>query len=304
MESSSRTYLWNDYRCAYTLTTDSAGGDDALALVSIHPIGVGLSGVFWGRFTGEWFRRGNRQPVYNPDLLGCGDSDKPPVAYYPEDHARQLKAFIETVVRKPVVLLVQGALFPVALELSENPPEGNPIAGMILSGPPAWRTITDAGNPRKQKALWNLFFSGPLGDLFYRYARRREFLRSFSERQLFADPRDIDDNWLDFLEKGSEDSDTRYAVLSFLAGFWRDDYGEAIGAIPYPTLVLFGERASSIGREGKPESPEERLEQYLKHLPRGRGAIIPGRNVLPYESTDEFVTAVSEFTRSIESATR
>jgi hypothetical protein len=170
---------------------------------------------------------------------------------------------------------------------------------MVLSGPPAWRTITDAGNPRKQKALWNLFFSGPLGELFYRYARRREFLRSFSERQLFADPEDIDANWLDFLKKGSEDIDTRYAVLSFLAGGLRGDYGDAIGAIPYPTLVLFGERASSIGREGKPESPEERLEQYLKHLPRGRGTIIPGRNVLPYESTDEFVTAVTDFIRQL-----
>ena len=33
--------------------------------------------------------------------------------------------------------------------------------------------------------LWTLLFSGPLGGLFYRYARRRGFLAAFSRKNLF-----------------------------------------------------------------------------------------------------------------------
>ena len=48
---------------------------------------------------------------------------------------------------------------------------------------------------------WN-FFSSPIGKVFYRYARRRKFLESFSKKQLFANGNQVDEEWLDTLEKG------------------------------------------------------------------------------------------------------
>lgn len=297
MKTIVNTYYWNNYRCSYTYNTSDMRTDERLALVLLHPIGVGLSGVFWHRFIQTWFNRGLPYPIYNPDLLGCGMSDMPPLAYHPEDWAAQLKDFIENNVKKPVVLVVQGALFPVAIKLLENSPSW--IKGVVLSGPPAWRTMTEAGNPLQQKLAWNLFFNSPLGKGFYQYARRRQFLQSFSTRQLFASEDDVDTEWLDFLEKGAMNLDSRYAVFSFLAGFWRENYGDAISSISQPTLVVFGEQASSIGREGKVETPDERLENYLQHLPNGKCAKISGRNVLPYESTDEFVSVTENFVKNL-----
>ena len=60
---------------------------------------------------------------------------------------------------------------------------------------------------------------------------------------------------------------------------------------------MVGDRASSISREGFCETPKQRLELYLKHLANGQGRQIPGRNVLPYESTAEFVCVVAEFVK-------
>ena len=97
------------------------------------------------------------------------------------------------------------------------------------------------------------------------------------------------------LEKGAKNAQSRYAVFSFLAGFWRFNYSESIAKITQPTLVLIGEKASNISRSGIKETPEERLKVYLKHLPNGEGLLLPGRNVLPYESTKEFVAAVAKF---------
>jgi hypothetical protein len=42
------------------------------------------------------------------------------------------------------------------------------------------------------------------------------------------------------------------------------------------------------------------MAQYLKHLPKGQGRQIAGRNVLPYESTAEFVAVVAEFVKQLQ----
>ncbi|MGK7945093.1 MAG: alpha/beta hydrolase [Microcystaceae cyanobacterium] len=287
-------YDWKGYSCAYHLENEQKLNDDS-ALLLIHPIGVGLSGQFWQPFCQVWQEQGQPYPIYNPDLLGCGQSAMPSLAYYPEDWARQLSYFIEKVIKKPVILVVQGALFPVAIKLV--PLASSLIKGVVLSGPPSWPLITKETGKTQQKLLWNLFFNSPvgIGNLFYRYARRRQFLSSFSTRQLFASEKDVDSQWLDTLQQGAEDLQSRYAVFSFLAGFWRENYESQIKQMNVPIMVVFGKQASSIGKEGKKDTGSDRLTDYLKYLPQGQGKMISGRNVLPYESTNEFVEVVSQF---------
>lgn len=294
MTNSSQFYSWQNFRCAYTVDGDTEASTTT-PLVLIHPIGVGLSGKFWRRFTEKLLLEKNLT-IYNPDLLGCGDCDMPAVAYYPLDWAKQLQYFIEKVVKQPVVIVVQGASFPIAIKLSQLlAPHW--IKGLILSAPPAWRTMRSTPKPRQQKLLWNLLFNSPvgLGNLFYRYARRRQFLESFSIRQLFADAEEVDREWLDELIKGAADLQSRYGVFSFLAGFWREDYATDIANIEQRTIVIFGEQSSSISKEGKAETVEDRLNSYTTNLPQGQGCVIPGRNVLPYESTTDFVKVVTDF---------
>ncbi|MEL6493778.1 MAG: alpha/beta hydrolase [Cyanobacteria bacterium J06623_7] len=293
-------YIWQGYHCTYSLSGSATS--QTAPLVLIHPIGVGLSHKFWQRFIDEYLKQNPDSLIYNPDLLGCGAGDMPAIAYYPLDWAKQLQHFITRVVKQPVIIIVQGASFPIAIELAQLLPEEK-IRGLILSAPPAWRTMTDPAQPRQQKILWNLLFDSPLGlgNLFYRYARRRQFIESFSTRQLFASPQKVDRQWLDELTTGAEDLNSRYAVFSFLAGFWRQNYAEAIAKIKQPTLAVFGEQSSSISREGKSETVPERIAAYTTHLPQGKGCVIPGRNVLPYESTGEFTKVAADFVTGVTS---
>lgn len=290
-------YEWRGYRCAYERWT-APQADNSTPLLLLHPIGVGLSRRFWDRFCQAWFKSGQSNPIYNPDLLGCGESDMPHMAYTPEDWADQLLHFIQTVVQKPVILVVQGALFPVAIALTQKAP-ADQIRGLILSGPPAWKVMTQATPDWKHRINWNLFDS-PLGRGFYRYARRREFLRSFSIRQLFDQAEDVDQEWLDMLKAGAQNPASRHAVFSFLAGFWRRNWQSAIDHLTPPTLVVLGKDASSISRSGKSETPDQRMQDYLNHLPNGQGTQIEGRNVLPYESTQDFVRAIVPFVQQLD----
>lgn len=292
-------YTWQNYRCAYQAIADNETSTSYPPLLLIHPIGVGLSGKFWQRFCQIWQEKGYKNPIYNPDLLGCGDSAMPHLAYYPIDWAEQLNYFIQTVIKQPVILVVQGALFPVAIKLvglqNQRNTSTNWVKKLVLSGPPPWPLMTKAKSNLQQKLQWNLFFDSPLGNGFYRYARTRKFLSSFSTKRLFADAAAVDEEWLNTLGEGAKPMASRYAVFSFLAGFWRENYQEQIMAIQQPTLVVMGEKASSIGREGKAETAAQRLAEYLKYLPNGEGLKISGRNVLPYESTYEFVEAIAPF---------
>ena len=289
-------YTWRNYRCAYDRLAPT-GTASGVPLLLIHPIGVGLSRTFWQRFCDEWYRSGQRNVIYNPDLLGCGDSDLPQIAYHPFDWAEQLQFLLQTVIKTPVVLVVQGALLPVAIDLIHLQPDL--IRGVVMSGPPARTLIANPTPTWQQQVSWNLFNS-PLGNGFYRYARRSQFLQSFSIRQLFATADAVDAEWLAMLKEGSRDLASRHAVFSFLAGFWRQDYTSKLAAIAQPSLVVMGEQASSISRKGKSETPDERLQDYLTHLPKGEGVKLPGRNVLPYESTTEFVTAIAPFVQKLE----
>lgn len=292
-------YNWKNYRCAYEVhhPSNPTAADDSVPLLLIHPIGVGLSRHFWRRFCRVWYEKGYRNPIYNPDLLGCGESDMPHVACTPADWAEQLQHFLQTVVQKPTILIVQGALLPVGLELVKLQTEANLIQKLILAGPPAWKVIAKKAPNWQQRFAWNLLDS-PVGNAFYRYARREEFLRSFSTKQLFETDEKVDKEWLEMLEEGAKNLESRYAVFSFLARFWKQDYTDAIAHLSQPTLVVLGIKSSSISKEGKQETPDDRLLEYVKHLPNGRGVKIPGRNVLPYEATTDFVETIAPFISS------
>ena len=296
----SNFYTWNNYRCGYAVhTAPNAKVSSEVPLLLVHPIGVGLSRHFWERFCSEWFKTGGSNLIYNPDLLGCGESEKPHIAYTPHDWAEQLQYFLQTEIKKPVVLVVQGALLPVAIALIHLQKEPNLIKGLVLSGPPSWSLITKPTSTLRQKLLWNLFFDSPVGTAFYRYARTPQFLRSFSIRQLFDSVEDVDSQWIDMLLAGAADLDSRYAVFSFLAGFWRQNYADAIANITQPTLVVMGETASSISETGKGETPDQRLDNYLQYLHVGEKVKVLGRNVLPYESTVDFVNAIAPFVKKL-----
>ena len=71
-------------------------------------------------------------------------------------------------------------------------------------------------------------------------------------------------------------------------------------AIHQPTFSVLSEsQASTISKTDKIETPEQRMNSYLKYLPQAKGNQISGRNVWPDDSTPEFVKAVSEFLRTI-----
>ena len=252
-------------------------------LLLIHPVGVGLSARFWDRFINHWKETSDERELIAPDLLGCGSAPCPRQPLTPDDWAKPLIDLLRRRNSEAVILVSQGASLPIALALMNSAPEL--VSGLIAISPPGWRVLKDSFPLKRSKQLWNMLFSGIIGNVFYRYARRRSFLKSFSEKNLFARQQDVDEQWLETLHEGSKGMDSRWAVFSFLAGFWRSGWEATLTAVEIPFLVVFGRSATGIGRSSNWDDLEERLKIYNSKLNNAQIHTIEGRNVLPYEST-------------------
>ena len=254
---------------------------------------MGLSSRFWDRFIQRWRKETPETELLAPDLIGCGDAVCPPTPLTPEDWAEPLRTLLKQRNEGPVVLVSQGASLPIALALMERAPEW--VSGLVAISPPGWRVLHEAVPIERSRRLWSWLFRGPIGNLFYRYARQRSFLRSFSEKNLFAKTEAVDEEWLETLKQGSRAMDTRWAVYSFLAGFWRRDWEPQLIRLSFPHLVVFGRSATGIGRSRSWDDLDERLATYQQKLPAAAIETIPGRNVLPYESTEACVSCISSW---------
>ena len=108
-------------------------------------------------------------------------------------------------------------------------------------------------------------------------------------------PEGVDQEWLDQLQE-SADSSTRWAVFAFLAGFWRRNYHKELRELHLPVLALVGESASGISRSGAHQRPK--LADYGAAIDGLSSRVIPGGNVLPYESSAT-AAAIDEWIQNI-----
>ena len=66
-----------------------------------------------------------------------------------------------------------------------------------------------------------------------------------------------------------------------------------------PVLALVGESASGISRSGRRDTSAQKLADYGAAIDGLSSRVIPGRNVLPYESSAATAAAIDEWIQNI-----
>ena len=292
------------------------GSEKSPPIVCLPPIGVGITRKFYEPLHREWAALGAPCALYTPDLIGNGDaSPKKRCFYTPEIWAEQILDYCETQVGRPCIIVSQGGLLPVALEMWKSR-GADAIAGISFMSPPPLRFFAPEaeveqgvrarfqdGNGKKgklptrrtQRLLWLASIS-PLGNLFFRYLRfgkGQPRVRSFCERNLFASASKVDDEWMAMCYEGSRDSRSRFATLGYLVGTvpggaWRDDRSRLLASLTVPSQVLRGDSV---------EGAEERLNAFIESVPNPSccGLIPSGRAVLPYENANAVAVELLRF---------
>ena len=282
-------------------------------VVMVPPIGVGIDRKFYTKLLDEWERLGLPVELHALDLLGCGSSRPLPRKFYtPEVWAEQVLEYVQTQVGRPVVLMVQGGMAPVALETWRMGGGRPTCAGVIFMSPPPFQFFArsavavaeDAADGdeqlappsrRRQRLFWALAQSS-VGGFAFRYLRgkRGERIRGFSEANLFARRAAVDERWVEQCVAAARPTRTRHATFSYLCGtipdggVWRDDRSRLLDSLDVPCQVIRGDSV--------PDAAERlRAASGLLAMPSCCAVVAGARAVLPYEAPRATAELVARF---------
>lgn len=293
------TFSYNGFQCAYRHKPAAAGFEEAPPLLLIHPVGIGLASWFWDKFADEY----EGGEVFVPDLIGCGQSDAWDPAerglFVPLDWVRSLEALWREHIRRPMVVMSQGGLAPVAVRLAaretDNWRGGLAVRGLILASPPEWKSMAEgygeeevAKNFRQLSTV--LGGAGPLPTFAYRTLCARGFVQFFSDLFLFSDKADEA-----FLEACASTArpERRWPVLAFNAGMVATNGLDVeLRALEQPTVVLYGTQGGKPNAESQAEYEGLMRDCRVQPIPQAC-------NVLPWEATSASVAAVASLVESV-----
>ena len=143
-------YTYGTFKCAFLRKAAAKGFESSPPLLLVHPVGIGLSSWFWRKFLDEW----EGGEVFAVDLIGCGNSSPWQPAgegmFVPLDWVRSLETLWALHIRRKCVVVVQGGLAPVGVQLAarqtwegEKPKtETAPLSVLLIN--PLPRTLLQA----------------------------------------------------------------------------------------------------------------------------------------------------------------
>jgi 4,5:9,10-diseco-3-hydroxy-5,9,17-trioxoandrosta-1(10),2-diene-4-oate hydrolase len=212
----------------------SSAGQVGPALILLHGLGASLESWWYNLETlGRQFR------VYAPDLLYFGKSAKPPSVPTPEDFDRFVLGFMDAVGVERAVLLGHSMGGMISTKLVLDHPDR--FAGLVLVSP--------AGFGRELVWWLRLRTLFPLN--INTEGNPPPWLKEFGLRQMFYDPRKVDD---DFLEAVIQVAQTpgllpAYQNVIRVGVDWRGIKPDVLQAvrdqahrIETPTLVIWGKQ--------------------------------------------------------------
>jgi pimeloyl-ACP methyl ester carboxylesterase len=294
-----------------------AGTDTYAPPILLGPaIGPGLNHETWKRFREEWTKQEKASnTLHMIDWYGTGDST--PRRQQGEEPlnaslwANQLSDYIDNKLDgKPIILLIQGGSGTIALEFIRL--HRAKLSGLILTSPPSLEAVSATPDDDKRRRAWGVFQSW-FGNYFYKYTKRRSFLKSFSERNLFASKECASGEWLDIVSKEAQREESRHAFFSFAAGYCKGDWRDAMRSLEVPVLLVFGKDSEKKGRfefwkTVRPLVPEQYKESVFRESKKDKAGtytgwfknaqvsveFLPGREVF-WESPKGLTDVVSTF---------
>jgi pimeloyl-ACP methyl ester carboxylesterase len=298
------TYEHDGWTLSYRYKPASKGFESSSPLLLVHPVGIGLSSWFWEKMFDEWTEG---PALYAPDLIGCGvknggdawDPDKRGL-FLPLGWVQGCETLLQSRVLQPTgsnkptlpsasvppkqqkcIVITQGGLAPVGVVLAARNPDT--VSHLVMASPPSWKDMTTPV-PEKELARNYDFLRSPIfGPPAFGLLESRWAIEFFSNAFLFEDR--CDERWLDLAcEEIAVES--RPPTMAFNAGLcMARSFQQELETLPQPTFVLSG--------SGDTRAPQ-RVE-YQQRMRQCTLRTLPGKNVLPWESSRDVCKAVKDF---------
>jgi pimeloyl-ACP methyl ester carboxylesterase len=272
-----RMFDWREHQVAYY----TAGPADGEPLVLIH--GHNAAASAWEMR--EPFRLlGEQHPVYAPDLLGYGCSDRPPVDYTATLYIDLLRDFLREVMRRPSVVIASSVSAAHAIQIAADDSEW--ITRLVLIAPVGLipeRTRNPAG-----PAVTALFRSPVLGEALFNALVSRSSLRYFLESQTYYHKDRVTDDLIESNYQTAHQPGARYAPAAFVGGTLYHDVQDAWPRVGQPVLIAWGDRSTF--------TPVSDAATFLALNPGAQLEVFQGCGIIPHDEQPEaFATIVGNW---------
>jgi pimeloyl-ACP methyl ester carboxylesterase len=260
----------------------ATGAGSGPLVILVHGLHAGASSYEFRRIFPLLARR---HRVVAFDLLGCGLSDKPNVAYDTELFVEQISDAIEMFAGGPAALVASslGATFAIraATRVGEKIERLAAICPAGLGG-----TLGRAQSPAGT-ALTALMRTPLLGEAAFNALASRASIRAFLAKQAYADRASVTRDVVDHYYAVTHQPGARYVTAAFVGGALNADAARDLPFLPVPLLVLWGEKAPAL-------CPRSTADEFLRLAPEARLVTFAQSGLLPHEEEPEAVDAALE----------
>ncbi len=225
--------------------------------------------------------------VHALDLLGFGQSDRPPLEYDAELYVRLIGDFAREVIGsgRGIVMIASSLTGAFAIEAVARQPEL--FGKIVLIEPTGIRALAQPPTP-PQYALYGLLRSSVIGDSIFNALTSKPGLSSFLKRDVYTNPEEVTAEMVAEYHTTAHQEGGKYAPASFIGGRLNLAIADSFTSLKLPILITWGREATI--------TPVWQLEDFLDANPRAEGRIIAHSGLLPHdEQAEQWLAIVGDF---------
>jgi pimeloyl-ACP methyl ester carboxylesterase len=248
------------------------------------PLVLLVHGVYAGASSFE-FRRlapllARRHRVVAFDLLGCGLSAKPRLAYSAELFADQIADAVDAFGGETAAVI--GSSLGAAFAIRAAARAGARIERLAAICPTGLNGKLERGPTAAGSALTMLFDSPVLGEALWNGLTSKPSIRWFLEHQVYADPASATRDIVDHYYAVSHQRGARWVPAAFVGGALDCDVARDLPFLTTPLQVLWGENAPAM-------NPRTNADEFVRLARDAHLTTIPNSGLLPHEEAPEAV---------------
>jgi pimeloyl-ACP methyl ester carboxylesterase len=266
---------WN-WRGREIFATEAGSGS---LVVLVHGASTGASSY---EFRKLFPLLAQRHRVVAFDLLGCGLSEKPRLAYGTELFVEQIVDALDALGGEPAAIVASSLGAAFAIRAASRAP--GRIAQLTAICPAGLAGTFDKGPGRPGAAITALFRSPLVGEAAFNVLASRASLRWFLEHRVYGDPSHCTPQIVDHYYAVTHQPGSRYVPAALAGGALDCNVARDLPFLEVPLQVLWGEKAPSSATRAD-------ADEFLRLARDARVATFAQSGLLPHEEEPEAVDA-------------
>ena len=219
------------------------------------------------------------------DLLGCGLSDKPNLAYAPELFVDLIVDALDAFATEPAAIV--GSSLGGAFAIRAATRAHDRVARLAVICPTGLGATLDRGPRGAQATMTSLMRTPIVGEAAFNVLASKPSIRWFLQHEAYADPSRATDEVVDHYYAVTHQPGARYVPAAFVGGALDCQVARDLPFLTVPLLILWGERAPSV-------NPRSNADEFARLAKDARLVTFADSGLLPHEEEPAATNAALE----------